>query len=60
LPKCDICKKNVKKLFKCKYCGAMFCENCGDYKNNICKDCKEYETAQNEKIEVEEIDTDLD
>jgi len=38
----------------------MFCENCGDYKNNICKDCKEYETAQNEKIEVEEIDTDLD
>ena len=39
MPKCEICGRNVKKLWTCKYCGIKFCSHCGDTKNSICKLC---------------------
>jgi len=29
----------VAKVYRCRECGAMFCEECGDVEARICYDC---------------------
>ena len=60
MPVCEICKKNVKTVFKCKECAAKFCSNCGDEARDLCEDCIAFEETQDQyKLEQEiEIDTD--
>jgi len=43
MPVCEICKKKVKVVYKCKECGAKFCEKCGSKEKEMCEDCLEYE-----------------
>ncbi len=39
MPICDICGMEVAKVYRCRECGAMFCEECGDVEARICYDC---------------------
>ncbi|MCD6547291.1 MAG: hypothetical protein J7K22_01915 [Nanoarchaeota archaeon] len=41
MPKCEICGKNVKEVFKCKECGAKFCKNDGNVDALLCRYCEE-------------------
>ncbi|MCW1301281.1 MAG: hypothetical protein QW507_01880 [Candidatus Nanoarchaeia archaeon] len=56
MPRCEICSNEVSKVYKCKSCGAKFCENCGDVDKLICEDCLafEEELTSTEGIEFEE------
>jgi len=36
MPRCDICDETVDKVTKCKDCGAKFCEDCGDEREELC------------------------
>lgn len=61
MPVCEICRKKVKEVFKCKECGTRFCKKCGDPARLLCKDCIEYEEnvmGQYRPEQEIEIDTD--
>ena len=55
---CEICKKKVKTVYKCKECGAKFCEKCGEKDREMCEDCIAYDATQGgykleQEIEIE-------
>ncbi len=61
MPVCELCGKKVKVVYKCKACGARFCENCGDKNRLLCDDCIEYEEGAQGKYRLEQdIETDND
>ena len=47
--KCEICNKEMEELFTCKSCSILFCSECGNSKRNLCKDCEEFEYAEDIK-----------
>jgi hypothetical protein len=38
---CGLCREEAEDLTKCKKCGQMFCEYCGDIDIKTCWDCSE-------------------
>lgn len=46
MPKCEICEKKVKTVFRCKECSTRFCKDCGSEEREMCEDCVQYEDAQ--------------
>jgi len=46
---CDICKRQVEKLYSCISCGRKICKHCYDSYYGICNKCEE------ELEELEEI-----
>jgi hypothetical protein len=51
MARCTICKEKKDEVKKCKECGQMFCNTCGDYKRSYCEDCKDY--AKDDDVEEE-------
>lgn len=43
MAECEICGEEVKECHKCKECGTLFCENCGDPAEEVCEFCMEEE-----------------
>jgi predicted nucleic acid binding AN1-type Zn finger protein len=55
MPECEICGEESDILYKCKSCGAKFCEDCGSPIEKLCEFCAEEEEFDDEDIEDEEI-----
>jgi len=56
LPVCEICGLEVVKVVECSKCGAKFCEECGDTKQELCYDCLGWDEEEDELEEEEEED----
>ena len=39
MPVCDICGESEDSLYRCKQCGARFCEWCGSIDDKLCSNC---------------------
>jgi hypothetical protein len=46
MPTCDICDKEVDKVYKCKSCDVDFCASCGSSKDLLCDYCSEPEEEE--------------
>jgi len=62
---CDICGKEVDRVYTCKKCGKHFCKDDGDIDEMLCSECmdKKLEMQESkdilhddEEIEQEEMD----
>ncbi len=40
---CEICGEVTKDIYKCKECGTLFCDTCGDAAQELCEFCMEEE-----------------
>jgi len=56
LPMCELCGEYEPTIFKCKICGTLFCEYCGDAEEEVCINCLEEYTVE----EVEQMDSTKD
>ncbi|VVB74236.1 Uncharacterised protein [Candidatus Tiddalikarchaeum anstoanum] len=50
--KCDICKKGKRKVYKCKECNQLFCDECGDAKQPMCEFCIKFQENQKYTEEI--------
>ncbi len=59
---CEICGELVDKVYKCKVCGTLFCEECGSVEDKLCLTCLEEEEEEDweeeENLEEEREDED--
>ena len=39
MPRCEICGEEVSKVYTCKECEIVFCEECGDPEQGLCMLC---------------------
>lgn len=60
MPKCEICEKKFKVVYKCKNCGIAFCQKCGKKDKELCIDCAAYDEAGGEYKLEQEISMDMD
>ena len=44
VPTCTVCGEDVELVAKCKECGAMFCDYCGDHDDKLCDFCFDEDT----------------
>ena len=56
MPKCSICGKEVKEVYKCKECGAKFCKEHGNVDTEMCEDCLDYDVEKERQQEADIID----
>lgn len=59
---CEICGEPVDTVYKCKVCGANFCEECGSVEDKLCLMCLEEEEDEDweEEEDWEEDEEDED
>ena len=43
---CELCGEYEPTIFKCKICGTLFCEYCGDGEEEVCINCLEEYTVE--------------
>jgi hypothetical protein len=43
MPTCGVCGEEVDRLYQCRVCGVMFCEDDGSPGERICINCSEKE-----------------
>jgi hypothetical protein len=43
MPECECCGEIEEKIYKCKRCGAIFCEYCGSPEDRLCIGCLDEE-----------------
>lgn len=54
MPVCDICGESEDELYRCKKCGATYCEWCGSIEDALCSNCfeeEDYTEEENEPFE---------
>jgi hypothetical protein len=56
MPKCAICGGTVNKVYICRICGAMFCEDDGSPSDKTCINCSEKENEIIEAKHEEEVE----
>lgn len=56
MPTCTVCGEDVELVAKCKECGAMFCDYCGDHDDKLCDFCFDEDTIDDENPEYEDED----
>ena len=54
MPRCAICGMESDNLYKCKRCGDLFCEECGDIDEKLCLFCLDDETDDYEEEDDDE------
>jgi predicted ATP-dependent serine protease len=59
VPVCDICGETEDRLYKCKQCGARFCEWCGSIDDSLCSNCFDEEDDDEYEEDDEEYGEDL-
>ncbi|MFQ5815659.1 MAG: hypothetical protein ACE5G7_04090 [Candidatus Hydrothermarchaeaceae archaeon] len=43
MSECGICGEKTAEISKCKECGTLFCDDCGDTVEELCEYCQEEE-----------------
>ena len=49
---CDICGREVKKVYTCKSCGKHFCEDDGDIQMMLCVECMDKLLEKQEEADI--------
>ncbi len=49
---CDICGKEVDKVFTCKECGKHFCKNDGNVELMLCVECMDKKIENQESKDI--------
>ena len=49
---CDICGREVEKVYTCKNCGKHFCKNDGDTKMMLCVECMDKLLEKQEEKDI--------
>ena len=55
LPICELCGESEEPIYKCKRCGTSFCECCGDVQEEICVNCLEEYTVEEEHEHIDYV-----
>lgn len=51
MPECEVCFEEVGRVYTCKNCETVFCDECGDPKRKLCIFCLEEEEEGEEEEE---------
>lgn len=49
---CDICGKEVEKVYTCKRCGKKFCKDDGDIEAMLCVECMDKVVEKQEEKDI--------
>lgn len=55
LPTCELCGESEDSTYGCRRCGTSFCECCGDVDEEICINCLEEYTVEEEHEHIDYV-----